>query len=303
MKILITGVKGFIGSKIFSALKDNYKIIGIDIVPVKNVETQYYNVDIANFLQLDTFFRNNKDIDVIIHSAALAHRKGGDLSFNRFKKINFLGTKNLVVLSNKYLHLKRFTFFSTISVYGEKLKKAVYREEDELKPKTPYAVTKKMSESYIKNHAQFNYTICRFAPVYSNDFTLNIDRRTLIKKMLYKVGKANCKLSLLNVQNIVIFIEHLLRYHDKGVNQIYNVADSRIYTFQELFEIQKKKSGIQKIIKFPKVIIFGVYVIGKLINNQFLIENSIKLLSDNICDTSKISAMTTLSFNLMDIYP
>lgn len=301
MKVLITGVKGFIGNKIFSSLKESYEIIGIDIASEENGKG-YCFADISDYSQLERFFKKNADIDVMIHAAALAHRKGSNLSFRSFEKINFEGTKNLIDLSNKHLKLTRFIFFSSISVYGEQLKKAIYSENDVLKPKTPYAVTKKMSEDYIRKHCQCDYTITRFVPVYSGDFTLNIDRRTLIRDRLYKVGKANNTLSLLNVKNIVMLIEYLLKHKNRGVNEVYNVADSRTYTFQDLLEIQKQRYKLKKIISFPKLIFYGAYGIGKILNSNFLVENSIKLLSNNVFDTSKISAIIPLTFDLREAY-
>lgn len=52
------------------------------------------------------------------------------------------------------------------------------------------------------------------------------------------------------MRNISIVIEYLLRYHDKGVNQIYNVADSNIYTFQKLVEMQKKYLDQKELLYF-----------------------------------------------------
>ena len=66
---------------------------------------------------MEKVFKENSDIEVVIHCAALAHNKGDDLSRERFIKINYDGTKNLVDMCNKFLKLKSFIFLSTISVY------------------------------------------------------------------------------------------------------------------------------------------------------------------------------------------
>lgn len=297
MNILLTGSSGFIGKNIFDIFITKYKIVGIDISANNST---VLNIDITGFQSLDNFFRNNKDIDIIIHSAALTHNKGTDISFNSFRKINFEGTKNLIDLSNKYLELKRFIFFSTISVYGEDLKKNRYKEEDLCNPKTPYAVTKKLSEDYIIANAKFAYTILRFAPVYGEKFTLNIDRRTIIRNKIYKVGNGNNKLSILNIKNILALVKFLLENLELCNNEIFNLADKRLYSFNDLILYQLKRLKLNSVIKIPKFIIFLIYLIGKIIKNNFLTENSVKLISDNIYDTSKISSRILLSYELND---
>ncbi len=299
MKILLTGSRGFIGKNIFNILINKYEIIGIDIL--KNNDT-IFNIDITDYVNLEDFIHNNKDIDIIIHSAALAHNKGTDLSFNCFKKINFEGTKNLIDLSNKYLKLKRFIFFSTISVYGEDLKKNIYHEESPYRGKTPYAKSKIMSEEYLIKNAIFSYTILRLSPVYSKNFTLNIDRRTRIKGFIYKVGNGTNKVSLLNVKNIIEFMGYLITHETNCLNEVYNLADNQIYTYNDLIHTQINISGINKTLYIPRIIFFCTYLIGRIMGNNFLVENSIKIITDNVYDTSKISSIITFKYNLFNAF-
>jgi nucleoside-diphosphate-sugar epimerase len=298
MNIVITGASGFIGTNIYNDLINHYNVIGIDISP--GMKKCYYYIDLVNSHQIENFFHSNKNIDVIIHSAALAHNKGSDLSFYKFKQVNYEATKNLVDLSNKYLNLKKFIFFSTISVYGEKLNKDIYFETDDTNPKTPYAVTKKMSENYIVTNAKFSYTILRFAPVYGEKFTLNIDRRTIIGNKIYKVGNGNNKISILNIKNILLVIKFLLENLKSCNNEIFNLADKRLYSFNDLILYQLKRLKSIRVLKIPKFIIYLTYLFGNIIKNNFLIENSIKLISNNIYDTSKISSRILLPYDLND---
>lgn len=301
MKILITGIKGFIGSRIQRAVESSYKIIGIDILPQDEKDKHYSQIDISNFTQLEEYIKKNNDIKIIIHAAALAHNKGTDLSYDKFKRINFDGTKNLIDISNRHLDLNRFIFFSTISVYGEQLRKSIYHENDERKCSSPYAVTKMYAEDYLFNHAEFKFTILRFAPVYSNEFMLNIDRRTKIRKLIFQVGKADNKLSLLNINNIITVIKVLLKTPDDFVNEVFNLADKKIYSFKDLIEVQKKITGIKTIIRIPGLFLYLIYIIGILSKVDFLIENSIKLISDNTYDTSKIESKMSFYHELNEL--
>lgn len=299
--ILITGSNGYIGSTICSSLQYGNRLFGIDITPPLFEDYNFNIVDLSDFEEAENYFKNHSNIDYIIHSAALAHKKGSNLTFNRFKVVNFEITKNLVDLANKYLSLKKFIFFSTISVYGEKSGKAVYSENDELEPKNPYAITKMMAEKYIIDKAIFDYIIFRFAPVYGNDFSLNIDRRTQIKNFIYQVGLAKNRLSLLNINNIIDIVRLFIEHPDILAREIINVADQSDYSFIDLVNYQKKKYPDKFVIKIPRLLIKAIYHFGLLIRNNFITENSNKLLSDSIYDTSKISKIHLLKYALKDL--
>lgn len=296
MKILITGVNGFIGSNIYKELIKKHEILGISQSETSKVCSQYISCDLTDKKALEKVIKDNQDIDVIVHCAALAHNKGNNLSKERFMKVNYGVTKDLVDLSNKYLDLKQFIFLSTISVYGERMDKSVYTEEDECYPKSPYAVAKKKSEEYIQVACKSNYYILRLAPVYSDEFRLNIKRRTEIKGFNYIVGKGNNKLSLCNIENITNVISSIIGLSiDK--NEVYNISDEKKYLFSDLLSINKV-SNIN--IRISKMLIKILYSINKIIiKNQFLEENSIKLISDNIYSSNKIRKKITLNGNLL----
>ncbi|MEG2246577.1 MAG: NAD-dependent epimerase/dehydratase family protein [Peptostreptococcaceae bacterium] len=295
MKILITGVNGFIGSNIYNGLKKNHNILGISQSMKSKICDNYISCDLTNREHLEKVIKENNDIDVIVHCAALAHNKGNDLSKERFKKVNYEVTKYLVDLSNKYLKLEKFIFLSTISVYGERMEKSVYIESDKCFPKSPYAVAKKKSEEYITANCESQYFMLRLAPVYSNTFRLNIQRRTEIKGVNYIVGKGNNKLSLCNVKNIVDVIGNIM---DGSVNsnEIYNISDESPYTFKDMLYINK----VSKFRIFvPKFAINMLYVINKsTIKKQFIDENSIKLVTDNIYSSEKLRKYIKLEYNL-----
>lgn len=298
MKVLITGVNGFIGSNTYNKLKDKHEVIGIDIAKKSNICDTYIHCDITDENQIIEIMKNNKDINSIIHCAALAHNKGNDLSFDRFMKVNYEATKFLVDASNKYLELEQFIFLSTISVYGEQMKKSVYIETDECFPKSPYAVAKKKSEEYIEHNCKSPYFILRLAPVYSEEFKLNIQRRTEMKGLNYIVGKGDNKLSLCNVKNIVDVANNII---DGNVakNEIYNISDEKEYSFKDMLDINK----VSKFKVFvPRLAISILYGINKAtIKKQFIDENSIKLISDNIYSSNKIGTNIKIKYTLSDL--
>lgn len=295
MKVLITGVNGFIGSNINYGLKDKHNILGVSQSKNSKVCDQYIQCDLTDKEALEKVIKKHSDIDVIVHCAALAHNKGNDLSKDRFMKVNYGVTQDLVDLSNKYLNLKKFIFLSTISVYGERMEKSVYVETDECFPKSPYAVAKKKSEEYIEANCKSPYFMLRLAPVYSDTFKLNIQRRTEMKGINYIVGKGDNKLSLCNVKNIVSIVDNIVDGNIKQ-NEIYNISDEKEYSFTDMLEINK----VSKFkIFIPKFAISMLHSINKVtIKNQFIDENSIKLITDNIYTSEKLRRNISLKYKL-----
>lgn len=298
MKILITGAYGTVGSYLCNELKGNHEIIGIGRREKYDGCHKYYSCDITDKVQVENIIKENSDLDIIIHCAALAHNKGNDLSKERFMKVNFEATKYLVDLSNKYLKLKNFIFISTISVYGERLDQDVYVETDICEPKSPYAVAKKLSEEYISEICKSNYTMLRLAPVYSKDFTLNIERRSRIKGIPYVVGNGKKKLSLCNIKNIYEAVNYIVNNAETEVNEIYNISDSKIYEFNDLL----KFIGASKKIILPK---FGFKVLHNInsvtVKKQFIHENTIKLISDNIYSSDKLNKKVKMKYEMKDV--
>ena len=298
MKILITGVYGTVGSYLCNELKDTHEIIGIGRRENYDRCHKYYSCDITDKIQIENIIKENSDVDIIIHCAALAHNKGNDLSKEKFMKVNFEASKYLVDLSNKYLKLKNFIFISTISVYGERLDKDVYVETDTCEPKSPYAVAKKLSEEYIIGNCKCNYTMLRLAPVYSKDFTLNIERRSKIKGIPYIVGNGKQKVSLCNIKNIYEAVNYIVDNTETEVNEIYNISDSEVYEFNDLL----KFIGAKKKIILPKFGFKMLYSMNSMtVKKQFIHENSIKLISDNIYSSNKLNNKVKIKYSMKDV--
>ena len=298
MKILITGVCGNIGSFLCNELIDRHEIIGLDMAKGYDKCSKYYSCDITNKEQIENVLKENRNLDIIIHCAALAHNKGNDLSKERFMKVNYEATKYFVDLSNEYLKLKNFIFISTISVYGERLNQDVYVETDVCEPRTPYAVAKKLSEEYITENCKSNYTMLRLAPVYSKDFTLNIERRSKIKGIPYVVGNGKQKLSLCNINNIYEAVNYIVNNAETEINEIYNISDSEVYEFNDLLEF----IGAKKKVILPKFGFRMLYSLNSIIvKKQFIHENSIKLISDNIYSSRKLSKKANMKYGIKDV--
>ena len=112
IKIGITGSSGILGKSLISLLKKDpkYKIYN-------------YKNNIFHKNKLDNWVKQNQ-FHVIVHLAAVVATKKAKKNYNLAKKVNYVGTKNLVNAIKKYQKKKIFLFFSSSShVYSFTKKK------------------------------------------------------------------------------------------------------------------------------------------------------------------------------------
>ena len=101
--------------------------------------------------------------------------------------------------------------------------------------------------------------------------------------------------SLCNIENISTSIEHIIK--GKIPSGIYNLSDSKEYTYNELLKFQKAKF----VVPIPLVFIKILYYLGSLFKNTFLRENALKLMSNNIYPSEKICSYLKLPSSIYDI--
>jgi len=142
VRVLITGVSGFIGSAIAHRIlrtSDN-EVIGLDISKRFNRNSTielhprftYIHCSINDPFNLDKVF-NLYQIDAVIHLAALTGVRGSFEAPMDYIQTNILGFQN--VMDSVLRNVSNFTFTSSSSVLG-----------DNGYPISPYALTKKTNE-------------------------------------------------------------------------------------------------------------------------------------------------------------
>lgn len=252
MKVLITGASGFVGSSLVRKLIKNSsnKVIATDVInKINNIEeAKFVDLNVSDSNDVVVFCEKH-NIDVIIHCAGIAHQKIGSIDSEEYQRINSIATENLVkaaISSNPDVH---FIFLSSISVYGEDNIKRSVSEGFECKPSSDYANSKLDAEKHlIKLYGSGELKkldILRLAPVYDYEWSLNLDRRVFApKKFAYiKFGSGEQMMSSVSRQNLVDFIEYLIRYRERFVDRychVYNVCDERPYSFNQIIETFKQ---------------------------------------------------------------
>ena len=294
--ILLCGSTGIIGSHLKSYFHNITKVVSVDYINTK-LDKDIFNLDLTNIDRVDYFADKCDHFDILIFLVGLAHSKGKGKDLPEFMQVNYQTLVNLLSALDKNNKIpEKIIFASTISVYGEQYHLNIYDEDSEQNPFSPYAVSKLQAEQYLLDNFSAKSRILRFAPVYSSEFLLNINRRTNMGSRFYRVGKGNSKLSLCNIQNIATVIEAII--NDKVPEGIYNLSDLKEYTYDELLRWQ----NANWILPIPAFVVKMLYYFGKLINSTFLKENTVKLISDNIFPADKIRKYIDLPASLTDIH-
>lgn len=157
MKVLITGIAGFMGSHLAdSMLEEGHEVIGIDNliggylsnVPVK---AQFINVDLRN---LDSILPYFSGVDLVIHSACTAYEGLSVFSPSLITENTFQITANVLSASVE-AKVGKFIFLSSMARYGTQ-KIIPFTEDLDPKPQDPYGIAKFASELLVRNLCELN---------------------------------------------------------------------------------------------------------------------------------------------------
>ena len=166
MKILVTGVLGFIGSHTAVELvKNGHEVIIADnlvnskievharINEITGSEIEFHEVDVTDEESLDKIFGTN-DLDGVIHFAGLKAVGESVSDPLGYYYNNLVSTMIVSGMCIKY-GVSRFVFSSSATVYGDQT--SPLREDMELgKTTNPYGETKAMSERILADTAYAN---------------------------------------------------------------------------------------------------------------------------------------------------
>jgi dTDP-glucose 4,6-dehydratase len=156
-KVLITGVRGVVGSKIASILRERgHNVFGLDLQ--HSWEDDYARCDIGEYRQLERVFKSFGPFDYVYNTAAEFGRWNGEDYYEQLWRSNAVGTKNVIRIQEelgfKLIH------FSSSEVYGDY--PDVMREEVmdtvPIKQMNDYAMTKWVNEMQIENSRIMNGT-------------------------------------------------------------------------------------------------------------------------------------------------
>lgn len=266
MNLLFTGASGFLGSNLYSLLKDIYQIKTVGLTPQDD-----YTVNLVSDIpKLDIRY------DVVLHAAGKAHSipKTGEEK-QLFFDVNLQGTKNLCTALENSGVPKAFIFISTVAVYGCDFGENI-TEEHPLNGNTPYALSKIKAEKYLQGWcAMHNVKLSILRPSLIAGPNPPGNLGAMIKGI--KTGKylsiagGGARKSVLMVQDIANLIPLLI---EKG--GIFNVCDTCQPTFRELETMISKQLNKKLPMSIPLGMANLMAKIGDLLGEKAPI-NTIKL--------------------------
>jgi len=273
VRVLVTGILGFIGSHLAEKLVDGgYQVYGVvrrvanrSLEVIKEIlkDVTLLTGDITDYASIRNALKT-VDPDIVIHLAALTPVRD---SFERpfeYQQANLLGTMNVAhaILELPDPQTRKLIAASTAEVYGLQEREPL-KESLALRPTSPYAVSKAAADLYLQmmfHTYNLNGTVLRPANTYGRKFDTSFIIEYLVTEMLkgekVYIGAPN------SVRDYMYVDDHVNAYmramnNDKAKGQVYNVGTGVGISNKELAERIAEKIGYDK-----KRIVFGSYPPG-----------------------------------------
>jgi UDP-glucuronate 4-epimerase len=255
---LITGGAGFIGSHVVRALL-NDKDLRISIIdnfdPFYSRQIKLLNTDgFENHHQVTLFDRNldtlflselqtilPQKVDAIIHLAAKAGVRPSINDPLAYQRTNILGTQLLLDFA-KETGVKQFVFASSSSVYGVN-KNLPWKENEQLQPISPYAMTKlagEMAGHVFSKLYGIRFIALRFFTVYGPSQRPDLAIHKFVKAILNDqaitmYGDGSTSRDYTYIDDIVKGVLSAINY-DQSLFEIINLGNNYAVSLKELIQ-------------------------------------------------------------------
>jgi len=233
---LVTGANGFTGSYLCKNLLrrgDSVRALvrrKSDLSLLKDVDVEYFNVDLANGEPLDAAL---KGIDVVFHIAALYRTEG--VPKRLFYEVNVDGTERLLKAA-KAAGVSRFVHCSTVGVQGE-IKNPPATELAPFNPGDHYQLSKMEGEllarRFFKEH-QLPGTVVRPVGIYGPGDTRFFKLFNFIQNGKFRmIGNGKVLYHLTYVEDLVEGIV-LAGEKDEALDEVFTIGGDEFITLADL---------------------------------------------------------------------
>jgi len=299
-KILVTGGAGFIGSNLCEALLEKgNKVVCLDNFATGKRENVQQLLTDTNFTliegdirKLDDCIKASKDVDYVLHQAALGSVPRSIKDPITSNAVNVSGFLNMLVAARDN-GVKRFVFAASSSTYGDS--ESMPKVEDIIgKPLSPYAITKYVNELYADIFST-TYGLETIGLRYFNVFGRKQDPNgayaAVIPKFVSQLmkgespvinGDGNYSRDFTYIDNVIqANLLSLVATNLKAINTVYNVAygdrntlnDLMAYLKEYLSEFDSKISNID--------VIYGPNRAGDIPHSHASVDKAKELLNYN----------------------
>jgi len=308
MKILITGIHGFVGSNLVEALKKEHTIYGLDIINSKKEGIKF------------TFSWDDLDkdgmipeVDAIIHLAGKAHdvKSDGRGQKEEYMRINCGLTQKIFDWYLAHPTAKKFIQFSTVKSAADRVEGEFLTEDCIPTPVGPYGESKIAAENYIiekfapeaLKRPFHNFTdvdavvdgkqvyIMRPCMIHGpgNKGNLNLLYGVVSKGIPWPLGAFENRRSFTSIGNLQEVIKGLLT--KDAPSGIYHMGDDEALSTNELIEVicsaLGKKAHIWNI---PRGLMNSVAKIGDVLHLPLNTQRMQKLTENYVVSNAKIKA-------------
>ncbi len=292
MKILISGVHGFVGSNLVKALSEEHEIFGLDIIAPQKDGVKF------TFAWEHLKGKEIPNVEAIIHLAGKAHDTKNQSAAETYFKVNTELTKKIYDYFLKS-SAKKFIFFSSVKAAADRVEGEFVDENVEPKPVGPYGESKIAAERYIQDKLKIENGKLKDKETYilrpcmihgpGNKGNLNLLYGVVKKGIPWPLGAFENKRTFTSIDNLCYIINGLLT---KDVESgIYNINDDEAISTNELVEIiceaMGKKAHIWRI---PRGLMEEFAKIGGLLHLPLNPERLQKLTENYVSSNAKIKA-------------
>ena len=286
MKMLITGVHGFVGSNLVKAMSKDHTIYGLDIIAPQKEGVKFT----FGWEHLDT--KEIPEVDAIIHLAGKAHDTKNQSKAEVYFQVNTDLTKKIYDYFLEHESIKKFIFFSSAKAAADRVE-GVLTEDVVPAPVGPYGESKIKAEEYIRSlppsSMDKDVYILRPCMIHGpgNKGNLNLLYGVVKKGIPWPLGAFENKRTFTSIDNLCYIIEGLLT---KDVaSGIYNINDDEAVSTNELIEIiceaMGKKAHIWRI---PRGLMEGFAKLGGVLHLPLNPERLQKLTENYVSSNAKI---------------
>ena len=258
IKILITGVAGFIGSNLADRLINdgNYEVIGIDDLSYGIKEqipkgVKFYQKDIRDYFSIVKLFKN---VDYVFHFAAKNCISDCQIDPVETVEINVTGTVNVFEAAKQH-NVKKIIYAESSAMYeGSDLYPT---PEHDINPQSFYALSKICSMFLAEGYSRFSnlkFTALRYFCVYGprQDYRRSIPplfSSFIIKQLKNETptifGDGEKRRDFIHVDDINDF--HIQCMNDeRTTGKVFNLGSGVNYSVNEIYSI------ISKILNFKR---------------------------------------------------
>lgn len=282
--ILVTGGTGYIGSHTVVELqKKGYDVIIVDnlstshhrvikaIKKITGVLPKFWNIDLCNYEQTESFFKKNKKISAIIHFAAFKAVGESVEKPLKYYSNNLISLINILKCAEKF-NTKGLVFSSSCTVYGQPDKLPISENSATKIASSTYGRTKQMCEEIISSISQKNNmrsislryfnaagahesSLIGEEPIGTPSYLIPFITQTAIgkRKYLSVFGKdyntpdGTCIRDYIHVTDLakahIAAIERILNKKNIDNYEVFNIGTGTGYSVLEIINTFEKKTG------------------------------------------------------------